>query len=65
MSIQLLRDIKNGSGLVGEELGNCHIDFSMDGAFSEIYAIASFFPGRKFFLYILESKHKEGKPVNS
>ena len=32
---------KYGSELVGEELGKFHIDFSMDNANSEIYAIES------------------------
>ena len=32
---------KYGSELVGEDLGNFHIDFSMDKANREIYAIES------------------------
>ena len=35
-----------GSELVGEDLGNFHIDFSMDTANSEIYAIESLFLGK-------------------
>ena len=38
---------KYGSELVGEDLGNFHIDFSMDKANSEIYAIESVFLGKK------------------
>ena len=34
---------KYGSELVGEDLGNFHIDFSMDKANSAIYAIESLF----------------------
>ena len=35
------------SELVGEELGNFHIDFSMDNANTETYAIESLFLGNK------------------
>ena len=38
---------KYGSELVGEELGNFHIDFSMGNANIEIYAIGSLFLGKK------------------
>ena len=49
MLIQFLRYInkKYGLELVGEDLGNFHIDFSMDKANSEIYAIESLFLGKK------------------
>ena len=43
---------KYGSELVGEELGNIHIDFSMDNANTEIYAIESLFLGKKTYIYI-------------
>ena len=33
--------------LVGEDLGNFHVDFDMYGATSEIYAIESLFLGKK------------------
>ena len=58
-----------GSELVGEELGNFHIDFSMDSSSSEIYAIGSLFLGKKTYIYIyifiLESIAKDGKTINS
>ena len=38
---------KYGLQLVGEDLGNFHIDFSMYKANSEIYAIESLFLGKK------------------
>ena len=41
---------KYGSELVGEELGHFHIDFSMDKANTEIYAIDSFFLGNKTYI---------------
>ena len=42
----------DGSELVGKELGNFHVDFDMDGADSEIYAIESLFLGKKTYIYI-------------
>ena len=51
--------------LVGEDLGNFHIDFSMDKANSEIYAIESLFLGKKTYIDILESTDKDGKKINS
>ena len=36
-----------GSELVGEDLGNFHIDFSMDSSNSDIYAIESSFLGKR------------------
>ena len=42
---------KYGLELVGEDLGNFHIDFSMDKANSEIYAIESLFLGKKTYRY--------------
>ena len=38
---------KYGLDLVGEDLGNFHVDFDMDKANSEIYAIESLFLGKK------------------
>ena len=56
---------KHGSELVGEELGNLHIDLSMNNANTEMYAIESLFLGKKAYLYILESTDKDGKTINS
>ena len=56
---------KYGLELVGEDLGNFHIDFSMDKANSEIYAIESLFLGKKTYIDILESTDKDGKTINS
>ena len=38
---------KYGLDLVGEDLGNSHVDFDMACAVSEIYAIESLFLGQK------------------
>ena len=54
-----------GSEFVGEELGNFHIDFSMDDANTEIYAIWSLFLGKKTYIDILEPTDKDGKTINS
>jgi hypothetical protein len=56
---------KYGLELVGEDLGNFHIDFSMDKANSVIYAIESLFLGKKTYIDILESTDKDGNTINS
>ena len=56
---------KYGLELVGEDLGNFHIDFSMDKSSSEIYAVESLFLGKKTYIYILEPTDKDGKTINS
>ena len=43
---------KYGSELVGGELGNFHIDFSMGNANAEIYAVESLFLGKKTYMDI-------------
>ena len=56
---------KCGSELVGEELGNFHIDFSMGNANTETYAIESLILGKGIYTYILEPTDKDGKTINS
>ena len=56
---------KYGSELVGEELGNFHIDFSMDNANAEIYAIDSLFLGKNTYIDMLEPTDKDGKTIIS
>ena len=56
---------KYGSELVGEDLGNFHIDFSMDKANSEIYAIESLSLGKKTYIDILEPTDKDGMTIHS
>ena len=65
--IKLLSDVKKKYGLelVGEDLDNFHIDFSMDKSNSETYAIESLFLGKKTYIDILESADKDGKTINS
>ena len=54
-----------GSELVGEELGHFHIDFSMDNANAEIYAIGSLFLGKRTYIDILQPTDKDSKTINS
>ena len=54
-----------GSELVGESLGNFHIDFSMDNSNSETYAIESLFLGKKTYIDILVSTGKDGRTISS
>ena len=56
---------KYGSELVGEDLGNFHIDFSVGKANSEIYAIESLFLGKQTYIYIAESTDKGGMTILS
>ena len=56
---------KYGLELVGEDLGNCHVDFDLYGATSEIYAVESLLLGKKTYIDILESTDKDGKTINS
>ena len=50
---------------MGEELGNFHIDFSMDKANTETYALESLFLGKKTYIYMSEPTGKDGKTINS
>ena len=54
-----------GQSYVGEELGNFHIDFSMDNANNETCAIEGLFLGEKTYIDILEPTDKDGKTINS
>ena len=54
-----------GSELVGEELGNFHAEFDMDGADSETYAIESLFLGKNTYIDMLEPTDKDGKTISS
>ena len=56
---------KYGLESVGEDLGNFHIDFSMDKSNSEIYAVESLFLGKKTYIDILEPTDKDGNTINS
>ena len=51
--------------LVGEDLGNFHVGFDMDGANSETYAIESLFLGNTTYIDILQYTSKEGNTISS
>ena len=41
-------------------MGQSHIDLEMDGAVDDIYAVESYFLGKKVYYDKLESKDKKG-----
>ena len=49
--------------LNGNQLGQFHTDFDLDGACDEIYATKSIFLGKKSYLDVLESKDKNGEKI--
>ena len=49
--------------LKGKQLEQFHIDFDLEGAVGDIYAIRSVFLGKKFYLDVLESTDKNGKTI--
>ena len=51
-----------GLELVGEDHGNCHVDFSMDSYNSEIYSL---FLGKKTYIDMLESTDKDGMTIHA
>ena len=60
-----LENNKNDNpNLIGENLGNFHVDFDLDGACSEIYSKESIFLGKKCYIDILESTDKNGDVIN-
>ena len=50
--------------LVGDGLGNFHVDLSMDGAVTEIYGVESLLLG-KTHIDTLESTDKDGNTIHS
>lgn len=55
---------KYGRELIGEQMGQFHTDFDMDGAADEIVAIESIFLGKKAYIDKLESKDKKGNIIH-
>ena len=51
--------------LVGEDLGNPHVDSDLDDATSEIYAVESLLLGKRTYIDISEPTDKDGKTTNS
>ena len=55
---------KYGQYLVGQFLGNFHVDFSMDGAVSEIYGNESYSLVKKTYLDMLDSANTDNNIIN-
>ena len=52
-----------GRELIGEDMGQFHIDFDMDGACGDICATESYFIAKKVYIDKLESVDKHGKTI--
>ena len=50
--------------MVGQGLGNFHVDFSMDGAVSEIYGNGNYCLGKHTYLDMLEPTNKDNNIIN-
>ena len=55
---------RHNQDLVGQGLGNFHVDFSMDWAVSAIYGNESYVLGKKTYLDMLESTNKDNNIIN-
>ena len=51
--------------MVGEHLGNFHVDVSMDFAVIELYGIERLFLGNKTYTDMLQSTDKDGNAIKS
>ena len=51
--------------LVGDGLGNVHIEFDLPGAVSDIYSKESYFLGKKTYIDILEPTDEFGNVINA
>ena len=51
--------------LVGNEMGQFHIDFDMDGAKGEIYAVENLFLAKNVYIDKLESVNETNDKINS
>ena len=56
---------KYGRELVGKNMGQFHIDFEMDGAADDLYAVESYFLGKKVYYDRLDSKDEHGNTISS
>ena len=54
---------KYGRTLIGNDMGQFHTDFELDGAEKEIFAVDSVFLGKKCYCDRLKSQDKEGKDI--
>ena len=54
---------KYGRTLIGNDMGQFHTDFELDGAEEEIFAVDSVFLGKKCYCDRLKSKDKDGNDI--
>ena len=54
---------KYGTELIGNDMGQFHIDFDLDGSVGNIWATDSIFLGKKSYIDKLESRDKDNKPI--
>ena len=57
--------IKYNHDLVGNGLGNFHVDFSVDGAAIEMYGVECLFLGKQTYIHVLESTDTYVNSMNS
>ena len=54
---------KYGRELIGEEMGQYHVDFDLPGAACDIFSKESYFLGKKCYLDVLSSMDSEGHTI--
>jgi len=54
---------KHGRELIGNQMGQFHTDFDMDGADGDIHAVESIFLGKKCYVDKLEAEDKDGNKI--
>ena len=54
---------KYGTKLIGNDMGQFHIDFDLEGSVGNIWATDSIFLGKKSYIDKLESRDKDNKPI--
>jgi hypothetical protein len=54
---------KYGTKLIGNDMGQFHIDFDLDGSVGDIWATDSIFLGKKSYIDKLESRDKDGNAI--
>ena len=59
---QAYRKIYN-TELIGNDMGQFHIDFDLEGSVGDIWATDSIFLGKKCYIDKLESRDEHGKPM--
>ena len=55
---------KYNTELIGNDMGQFHIDFDLEGSVGDIWATDSIFLGKKCYIDKLESRDKDNKPIH-